>query len=132
MTDRPAVPLAPSIGSLVSRRDMLRVGSLSIAAAALPAELEKQSWASPATATRRLKAKSVLFLWMAGVVPHIDSFDPKPNAPIEVRGTLDDIPTNVPGIRFCETLPQLSQMADQLAVVRNFSHDSDDHLLSQV
>ena len=52
------------------------------------------------------KAKSVIFLWMAGGVTHIDSFDPKPDAPVEIRGTLDDIATSVPGMRFCETLPE--------------------------
>jgi hypothetical protein len=69
---------------------------------------------------------------MAGGVTHIDSFDPKPQAPVEVRGTLSDIATNMPGVRFCETLPQLSRIADQLAVVRSFSHASNDHLVSQV
>ena len=78
------------------------------------------------------KARSVIVLWMAGGVTHIDSFDPKPQAPVEVRGVLGDIATSVPGIRFCETLPQLSRQAHELAVIRNFSHDSDDHLLSQV
>ncbi|MBW3598095.1 MAG: DUF1501 domain-containing protein [Planctomycetes bacterium] len=78
------------------------------------------------------KAMSVIYLWMAGGVTHIDSFDPKPDAPSEIRGVLGDIATNVPGIRFCETLPKLAKAADRLAVVRNFSHDSNDHLLSQV
>jgi hypothetical protein len=69
---------------------------------------------------------------MAGGVTHIDSFDPKPQAPVEIRGTLSDIATTMPGVRFCETIPCLAQVADRLAVLRNFSHDSDDHLLSQV
>ena len=41
-------------------------------------------------------------LWMAGGVTHIDSFDPKPQAPVEIRGTLTDIATSMPGVRFCE------------------------------
>jgi len=108
------------------RRDLLRVGSLSVAATAFPAGL------SQAAVSGKGKAKSVIYLWMAGGVTHIDSFDPKPEAPVEVRGTLDDIATNLPGVRFCETLPQLAQIADQLAVVRSYSHGSNDHLLSQV
>jgi hypothetical protein len=69
---------------------------------------------------------------MGGGVTHIDSFDPKPDAPEEIRGTLTDIATKLPGVRFCETLPQLSQIAGDLAVIRSFSHDSNDHFLSQV
>ena len=78
------------------------------------------------------KAKSVIFLWMAGGVTHIDSFDPKPEAPVEVRGMLGDIATKLPGVRFCETVPELASVADKLAVLRSFSHDSSDHLISQV
>ncbi|MGE0759155.1 MAG: DUF1501 domain-containing protein [Pirellulaceae bacterium] len=111
---------------LIHRRDLLRVGSLSLAAAAVPAALARGA------AVGKAKAESVVFLWMAGGVTHIDSFDPKPRAPVEVRGILEDIATNMPGVRFCETLPHLAQIADKLAVVRNYSHDSDDHLLSQV
>jgi hypothetical protein len=78
------------------------------------------------------RARSVVVLWMAGGVTHIDSFDPKPQAPVEVRGVLGDIATPLPGVRFCETMPRLAELAHELAVIRNFSHDSDDHLLSQV
>ena len=112
--------------AVMGRRDLLRVGSISVAATAVP------GLAPAASAVRRGKATSVIYLWMAGGVTHIDSFDPKPNAPVEVRGTLGDIATSLPGVRFCETLPELAQIADQLAVVRSYSHDSNDHLLSQV
>lgn len=134
-----------ALRALCDRRDLLRVGAITLAAKAVPADwlLAADEAASgpassrPAGGTRERgvaegRARSVIVLWMAGGVTHIDSFDPKPQAPAEVRGVLGDIPTSVPGIRFCETLPQLSRMAHELAVIRNFSHDSDDHLLSQV
>lgn len=108
---------------LVNRRDVLRAGALTVGATALPGEL--------AAAVGSGKAKSVLYLWMAGGVTHIDSFDPKPDAPSEIRGVLGDIATSLPGVRFCETLPGLARIADRLAVVRSYSHESDDHLLSQ-
>jgi hypothetical protein len=111
---------------LFSRRDVVRIGSVSVAASLVPAEFA--AYAAPA----RSRAQSVIFLWMAGGVTHIDSFDPKPAAPVEIRGVLGDIATRMPGTRFCETMPELARVADQLALVRNFSHDSDDHLLSQV
>src|SRR5262249_17035723 len=71
-------------------------------------------------------------LGMADGVPRIDSFDPKPDAPEAIRGTLQAINTTVPGVRFCEPMACLAQQAQHLAVVRSFSHDSDDHFLSQV
>ena len=124
----------PGLGALLGRRDLLRVGALSVAATAVPAGLlaaEKKSAGGDGHKFQG-KAKSVIFLWMAGGVTHIDSFDPKPDAPVEVRGILGEIPTNMPGVRFCETVPELAKLADKLALVRSFSHDSNDHLLSQV
>lgn len=119
-------------GPWLDRRDLLRIGSLSIAASALPTMLSSVAPTTAAEQRGRSKAQSVIFLWMAGGVTHIDSFDPKPNAPIEVRGTLETISTSLPGVQFCETIPELAKVADRLAVLRSFSHDSDDHLLSQV
>jgi hypothetical protein len=115
----------------LSRRDLLRVGSLGVAASLVPS-----AFAGPAHARSRggggtASAKSVILLWMAGGVTHIDSFDPKPDAPQEVRGSLRAIDTAVPGVRFCETLPCLARQAGRLAVVRSYSHDSDDHFVSQ-
>jgi hypothetical protein len=116
------------VNGLLDRRDLLRVGSLTIAASALPAQLAKAGPSPIGTG----KATSVIYLWMAGGVTHIDSFDPKPQAPVEIRGTLTDIPTKLPGIHFCETIPHLANIADQLAILRSYSHDIDDHLYSQV
>lgn len=115
---------------MMRRRDFLRVGSLTVAGTALPGlapGLRAEEAASP-----EAKADSVIFLWMAGGVTHIDSFDPKPDAPTEVRGKLGTIPTSLTGERFCETIPNLAKIAHELAVVRSYSHDSNDHLMSQV
>ncbi len=109
----------------LDRRGLLQVGSLSLAASALPGLAE-----AGITPTGG-RAKSVILLWMGGGVTQYESFDPKLEAPEEIRGTLGDMATNVPGIRFCETMPHLAKMTDRLAVVRSFSHDSNDHLLSQ-
>ena len=115
-------------GMPYDRRDLLRVGSMSVGATALAACGETLPGASRAP----IDSKSVIYLWMGGGVTHIDSFDPKPAAPAEIRGTLEDIATSLPGVRFSETIPRLAEMADQLAVLRSYSHDSNDHLLSQV
>ena len=111
----------------VCRRDALRVGSMTVASGLLSAGgLQAGAGEHPG------KAKSVIYLWMGGGVTHIDSFDPKPEAPEQIRGTLSTIDTALPGIHFAETLPGLARIAGDLAVVRTFSHDSNDHLLSQV
>ena len=111
---------------------MLRVGSLSIAGTLVPSLWAgRPGLAAPAVGDSGEKPRSVILLWMAGGVTHIDSFDPKPDAPEEVRGTLGAIRTTVPGTYFCESLPRLAEQAEHLAVVRSYSHDSNDHLLSQ-
>jgi hypothetical protein len=122
------------LNGILGRRDLLRVGSIGVAASVLPAGLTRPGLSADRSPPRegQGKAKSVIFLWMAGGVTHIDSFDPKPDAPVEVRGVLGDIATSVPGTRFCETVPELAKIADKLAVLRSFSHDSNDHLVSQV
>ena len=130
-TDDPTPRIsAPMLETVFNRRDVLRVGSLTLAASVLPPGLASQA-APSGHLQHGGRARSVIFLWMAGGVTHIDSFDPKPAAPEEIRGELTDIATNVPGIRFCETLPHLANKADELAVIRTFSHDSNDHFLSQ-
>src|SRR5207244_3389186 len=82
-------------------------------------------------AAPKARAKSVIVLWMAGGVTHIDSFDPKPDAPVEVRGTLRAIPTTLPGVLFNEPMTRLARLAHRLTVVRSFAHGSNDHFLSQ-
>ncbi|MBC7853200.1 MAG: DUF1501 domain-containing protein, partial [Pirellulaceae bacterium] len=133
----PENPQPLGLDGLWNRRDVLRVGSVSIAATAIPAALLAGGSTHAAETKQgpvegKGKAKSVIFLWMAGGVTHIDSFDPKPDAPVEIRGTLNDIATSMPGTRFCETVPNLAKIADQLCTVRSYSHDIDDHLISQV
>lgn len=109
---------------LWKRRDLLRVGTLGLAAAALPGT-------TAASSARTASADSVIVLWMAGGLTHIDSLDPKPDAPAEIRGNLRSIPTAVAGARFAETLPHLARQMRHLAVLRSYSHDSNDHFLSQ-
>jgi hypothetical protein len=115
-----------------NRRDLLKLGSLSLSAAALPglANISTAHAAEPPLGTNG-KARSVIFLWMGGGVTHLESFDPKPEAPAEIRGTLSSIATTLPGVQFSEVCPELAKIAHKLAVIRSFSHDSNDHLLSQ-
>lgn len=120
-----------NLQSLVCRRDLLKVGPLALSASVLPGLMTGTAFSAFAPSPAA-KAKSVIYLWMGGGVTHIDSFDPKPEAPEQIRGTLSVIPTQIPGVQFTEVCPNLARIANDLCVVRTFSHDSDDHLLSQV
>src|SRR5262249_9026871 len=76
------------------------------------------------------RAKSVIFLWLQGGPPQHETFDPKPDAPAEIRGAFRPIATNVPGIRFCELLPRTARIADKLAIVRSIATDDNNHDVS--
>ena len=73
------------------------------------------------------RAKNILYVWLQGGPPQHETFDPKPDAPTEIRGPFKPIQTNVPGIQFCELLPRIARMADKLAVVRSLHTDNDLH-----
>ncbi len=72
-------------------------------------------------------AKSVLVLWLWGGPSHLETFDPKPDAPAEYRGPFDPIATRVPGVQICELLPGLARRADRYAIIRSMNHGSNDH-----
>lgn len=124
----------------VARREWLRVGGLSALGVSLPQLLRaaETSTAGLGAAPKLAgelgstfgKAKNVIFLWLQGGPPQHETFDPKPDAPTEIRGPFKPIATNVPGIQFCELLPRTSCYADKLAVVRSLSTRDDNHDVS--
>lgn len=114
-----------SLAPLLSRRDLLRAGSVGVASTLFDGHLKANAPTRPAT------AKSVIVLWMAGGVTHHESFDPKPEATKEVRGERGTIPTTLPGVRFGEVMTNLAKLTDKLAVLRTFATGNNDHLLSQ-
>ena len=72
-------------------------------------------------------AKSVVLLWLWGGPSQLDTFDPKPKAPLEFRGPFGTIPTKVAGVRFCELFPKLAGISDKFAVLRTLHTQSNDH-----
>src|SRR5206468_6903974 len=73
------------------------------------------------------RPKSCILLWMAGGPSHIDTFDPKPDAPAEVRGDLKAIDTSVPGIQICEKFPRFAKLMQHAALLRGMSTDEPEH-----
>jgi hypothetical protein len=106
----------------ITRRELLRAGSL---AALLSASARADT--PSALPGKNAQAKAVILLDLFGGPSHIDTFDPKPNAPPEIRGSFGTIPTALPGVRVCEHLPQLAQRLDRLAVVRTVTHKYNSH-----
>jgi hypothetical protein len=76
------------------------------------------------------RAKSCILLFLGGGPPQHETFDPKPEAPLEIRGNFRAIPTNVAGTHFSETLPHTARVADRLAVVRSMTTDINSHSTS--
>ncbi|MEM8734733.1 MAG: DUF1501 domain-containing protein [Planctomycetota bacterium] len=73
------------------------------------------------------KAKSCILIWLDGGPSHLETFDPKPDAPSEVRGPLDTIKTSIPGIGLSECLPQLASRMDSLAIIRSMTSPLGEH-----
>jgi len=108
----------------VTRRELLRAGSLAVGGLTLADLLKLQA---SAELREDAPAKSVILLWLWGGPSHLDTFDLKPHAPTEYRGPYSPIETNVPGIEICEMLPQLAQRADRYSIIRSLHCDSNDH-----
>jgi len=114
----------------LSRREVLRIGGLSAMGLSLPNLLQARETAPlgmPPTDKTFGRARNVIFLYLAGGPPQHETFDPKPDAPTDIRGAFNPISTNVPGIQFCELLPRTAAMADKLVVVRSMATDDNTH-----
>ena len=105
-----------SRADLPCRRGFLRAGALG---ALSLADVLRARAAQPAEARRDT---AVILYWMAGGPSHIDTYDPKPDAPAEVRGPFRTVPTRVPGLRICELLPRQAAIAEKWSLVRSLHH----------
>jgi hypothetical protein len=110
----------------VSRRDFLRIGALGGLGLTLPGLLQSEAPAAN-QGGRKARAKSVLVVYLGGGLSHHDSFDLKPDAPAEVRGTYKPIDTNVPGLRIGELLPRMARVMNHVTLVRSGAHNNDHH-----
>lgn len=119
-----SVPIGPGSRRCdgVGRRDFLRVGGL--AAFGLPNLLRAEALAG---ASDSPTARSVILLYLGGGLSHHDSFDPKPDAPSEVKGKYGTIATRLPGVRFSDQLPRLAGINDRFALIRSGAHGNDHH-----
>lgn len=100
----------------LTRRDMLQVGALGSVGLTLPQLLSAES------SKRNTNLKSCIMIFANGGPAQLDTFDMKPDAPLEVRGEFKPINTTVPGIQICEHLPKLAKLAGDYALVRSVNH----------
>ncbi len=116
----------------LSRRQLLRIGSLGSLGLTLPRLLKAEA---EQAATRRSTARravgspirSCILIFHYGGPSHIDTLDMKPNAPAQIRGQFGSIATSVAGMRVCEHLPHVARVMDRLAVVRSMHHPMTNH-----
>lgn len=108
-----------------SRRDFLRIGALGTTGVMLPDLLRARAAAAPTGAAGT--KKSVIWLWLSGGPTQLETFDPKPDNPLEFRSVVGSIRTNVPGTEIGGLFPKLAPHADKLSIVRSFAHRQADH-----
>jgi len=113
-----------AITKQTSRRELLRMGLCGFSGMTLSQLMQSRAVAGTASKQERT---AVILVWLRGGCSHLDTWDPKPEAPSEFRGPFKVIDTNVPGIRVTELLPRLSKMADRYALLRSVAHTGGGH-----
>jgi hypothetical protein len=120
-----------------SRRDLLRIGGLASIGLSLPDLLRAESSSEtpkiiPAALARTGfgRAKSCIFIYLSGGPPQHETFDPKPEAPSEIRGEFGSIRTAIPGVHFSELLPKTAAIANRFATIRSMCTDNNSHTAS--
>lgn len=108
-----------------SRRELLRIGAISLGGLSLPQLLRARAGATESGA--RPRAKSVIVLFNGGGIPHHETWDPKPDAPLEIRGPFATIATRTPGLRVGELMPRTARLTDKIAVIRTMVTGDNSH-----
>ncbi len=109
----------------VSRRNFLQAGSLALGGLGLADLLKLRAEAKPSS--RAESDTSIIFVWLPGGPPHMETYDMKPDAPSDYRGDFRPIHSNVSGIDVCELLPMHAKIADKYNLIRSVAHGFADH-----
>jgi Protein of unknown function (DUF1501) len=104
----------------IGRRELLQVGALGLLGAGMSDVLRLQAEAAGVRKSRH--AKSVIFIFQSGGPSQHETWDPKPDAPAEIRGEYGTTATRLAGVRFCEYLPRLAARSDKFSIVRTMHH----------
>jgi hypothetical protein len=101
------------------RRNVMRAGMAGILGSSCIAAAKEPS--------SRRSSQAVIFIFLSGGLAQHESFDPKPDGPLDIRGEFGTIATRTPGLRLCEHLPMLAERSQQWALCRSLSHSSNEH-----
>ena len=107
----------------MKRRDCLKLGLGALLGGGFVNALRVRATAGEAAAPKT----SCILVWLDGGPSHIETFDPKPDAPAEIRGEFQPIQTKTPGVFFSENMKRLAAISDKLAIVRSVRHDQNNH-----
>ncbi len=107
----------------LQRRDCLKLGLGSLLGGGFVDSLRARGHADDLTARKT----SCILIWLDGGPSHFETFDPKPNAPAEIRGEFQAIQTKIPGVLFSENMTNLASISDKLTIVRSVRHDQNNH-----
>ncbi len=110
-----------------TRRDCLKLGLGGFFGTGLVNALRMQGLAAEAVSKPTATAKSCVLIWMDGGPTHFETFDPKPDAPAEVRGEFDHIPTTLPGVHFSQHMQRLATLTDRFSLIRSIRHNQGNH-----
>jgi hypothetical protein len=108
----------------IRRRDCLQLGLGGLVSGGLVGALRSKAVAAPSNGRQ---AKACILVWLDGGPTHYETFDPKPDAPLEIRGEFEPIATQVPGVFFSRHMTKLAAMADRLSVIRSIRHNQGNH-----
>jgi uncharacterized protein (DUF1501 family) len=106
----------------LTRRSFLQAGAAGLVGLNLPDWLRMK--AAGAADDSKAAVKNCITLFLVGSPGHLDTWDPKPNAPADVRGMFKPIQTKVPGMQICEHLPLMAKLADKYSLIRSLYHRS--------
>lgn len=108
----------------VTRRSFLQAGALGVGGLSLADVMQARAAVGAPTIE---PDTSVIFIWLPGGPPHMETYDMKPDAPADYRGIFRPINTNVPGMDVCELLPLHAKIADKFTLIRSIAHEFADH-----
>ncbi|MFN0207304.1 MAG: DUF1501 domain-containing protein [Planctomycetota bacterium] len=115
----------------IKRRELLRIGAIGAGGLSLARALELIETIPLAARLYRKPAKSVIMIWLDGGASHIDTFDPKPGAPEEVRGAWGSVPTPLPGVHFGQGLEKLASLLPKFSLIRSLTSDAGEHEIAR-
>jgi hypothetical protein len=111
----------------MARRDFIQLGVGAVMGLGFTDLLRLRAHAAESAGKASPHQVNCILIWMDGGPSHYETFDPKPDAPSEIRGEYKPIPTSVPGVHFSEVVPNLAKVADKLTIIRSICHKDPNH-----